>query len=44
MTGVKQLRTNGISVVKQKDVTTPDEDRSEEEFFNSHVVHTYNNT
>lgn len=43
MTGVKQMKANG-RVVKQRDVRTPDGDNSEEEFFNSHVVHTYNNT
>lgn len=43
MTGVKQMKANG-SVVKERNVRTPEGDSSEEEFFNSHVVHTYNNT
>lgn len=42
MTGLKQLKTNGV--VRERDVKTPDEDISEEEFYNDHVVHTNNNT
>lgn len=43
MTGVKQMKANG-SVIRERNVKTPDGSSSEEEFFNSHVVHTYNNT
>lgn len=43
MTGVKQMKANG-SVVKERNVRTPEGNSSDEEFFNSHVVHTYNNT
>lgn len=43
MTGVKQMRANE-SVIKERNVKTPDGDASEEEFFNDHVAHTNNNT
>lgn len=40
MTGAKQMKANGVVV------RTPDgvNDSPEEEFFNNHVAHTYNNT
>lgn len=43
MTGVKQMKANGV-VIKKRNVRTPEGDNSEEEFFNNHVVHTNNNT
>lgn len=43
MTGVKQLKTNG-SIITRREARTPEDEINEEEFFNSHVVHTNNNT